>query len=251
MKLIQFTKYRIDSLLKAIGMYYGIMIFVNLIFPFVITIISDNGTVSSGNSFLFATPIFALVFGIASVKEELLLGVAHGISRKTHILSFIFTIVALSVLGAIGDIICGLIESFFINIIFNSESVPFLFDALYSERTVFTSLIGSVFIHLLWKFGMLLFIGTFGYLIGSIYYRLSVFGRVVFSIVFWGGSMYLLILDATKFGWIIINHLNNIVSGGSTNNPLVFTVFTIILSLIFIAISWPVIRRSPIRTVKK
>lgn len=162
MRLKQAFKYQLCSSLKAVGIYYGIMITIRLAMV-MIFIISGNEK-STMSAIETNSMVFMGFLGVYSIIEDFKFFLQNGYSRKSLIklytCQFLIIGAIISVIEIILAIACASVMNY-----------SSLFTQLYGSQ--------SLMIQFLWLWGIYGIIGAVALLITIIYYRLSKYARII------------------------------------------------------------------------
>lgn len=162
MRLKQAFKYQLFSSLKAVGIYYGIMITIRLAMV-MIFIISGNEK-STMSAIETNSMVFMGFLGVYSIIEDFKFFLQNGYSRKSLIklytCQFLIIGAIISVIEIILAIACASVMNY-----------SSLFTQLYGSQ--------SLMMQFLWLWGIYGIIGAVALLITIIYYRLSKYARII------------------------------------------------------------------------
>lgn len=162
MRLKQAFKYQLCSSLKAVGIYYGIMITIRLAMV-IIFIISGNEK-STMSAIETNSMVFMGFLGVYSIIEDFKFFLQNGYSRKSLIklytCQFLIIGAIISVIEIILAIACASVMNY-----------SSLFTQLYGSQ--------SLMMQFLWLWGIYGIIGAVALLITIIYYRLSKYARII------------------------------------------------------------------------
>lgn len=162
MRLKQAFKYQLCSSLKAVGIYYSIMIAIRLAMV-VIFILSDNQkTNMSGME--SNSMIFMGFLGVYSILEDFKFFLQNGYSRKSLIKLYTCQFLAVGAIISVVEIILAVLSA-------NVMNYSSLFAQIYGSQ--------SLVMQFLWLWGMYCIIGAVALLFTVINFRLSKFSRII------------------------------------------------------------------------
>ncbi len=182
-------RYQLRDQAPAIGVFYGVlvgMIILNLIFlPFAGP--NANLTITSGG-ITAPTAFFAFILSLCAFKDSFLMGMQHGVSRRSHFAARIGAMGAVCAILAVADevytLLIALLSVFFPKSFFAHSLYEMCYcsDMIQSGRdftyTVNTTGI-TVLLSIVFSFFLLLAVCAFGYLITVLNYRLNKTGKII------------------------------------------------------------------------
>lgn len=161
-------RYSLSDSMKALAIYYTVIIAINGIMILLLRLLGSDG---SFNGLNMSTFVFNFVLGLSTFRQTLLMLMQHGRSRHTVYKSTAITAITLAIIMATVDIILtellNITDGF---IYFNING------------TDVTGIIGrsGVFMYLNLALTYLL-CGLTGFLISAIYYRMNTFQKIIVS----------------------------------------------------------------------
>lgn len=162
MRLKQAFKYQICSSLKAVGIYYSIMIAIRLAMV-VIFVLSGNQKTNM-SAMESNSMIFMGFLGVYSILEDFKFFLQNGYSRKSLIKLYTCQFLAIGAIISVVEIILAVLCA-------NVMNYSSLFVQIYGSQ--------SQVIQFLWLWGMYCIIGAVSLLFTVINYRLSKFSRII------------------------------------------------------------------------
>ena len=249
MNLKTSLKYKLKDNLRSIIVYYFVILCVICLIA-VSVIVPDSNAKSNIIGMEMATVIFLFVVGLNSFKENFLMLLQNGSSRKTIFTSGVLSMFIISTGMAIIDfIILAVIKLAAGNI--KSLKVMGLFEMNYSRHV---ENIGSFQAHtesLIFQILMYLAFVLVGYFITIAYYRMNKAAKTAVSIGVPVGLFFILpLIDETLMKGRVsdwINDLFNYAFGLHSQNPCHAMVTFLLLSVVFAALSWLLMRRAVVK----
>lgn len=186
MNILASYRYQMLDFKKSILCYYLIFIGVLIILPLAAYLTAPEHTYVSFNGLDFVSLIFLFVMGLCTFKENFLLLLQNGISRKTFFAGKILTFLSAALIISVFDkVIFGLLTLF-------SHVVPWIQAPMLAIRaswpnpdiTDFSSEItaGALAVDFISEFFSALFMLAVGGFITVLFYRLNKTGKVAVSI---------------------------------------------------------------------
>lgn len=165
MRLKQAFKYQLCSSLKAVGIYYSIMIAIRLAMV-VIFVISSNqkANISAMES---NSMIFMGFLGVYSILEDFKFFLQNGYSRKSLIKLYTCQFLVVGAIISVVEIILAVLSA-------NVMNYSSLFVQIYGSQSLLTQF--------LWLWGIYCIIGALALLFTVINFRLSKFSRIIIFI---------------------------------------------------------------------
>lgn len=234
MKLKPAIKYHLSDTIKPVAIFYGIVILLFIIFS--IQKILSPAINSSMSGIDLATTIFLFVAGLNSYKTPLRLFVQNGLSRKTLVVSFALTSLALTAFMTAADNLLSLAA----NLV---TPYTILFDQFFEG---WGSPVASFFTGFLWTFSRHLMAYMAGFFISALYYRMSRWLKIAVSV---GVPSLLTLLQllpietgaarlmGTVIRWII----------DTARNPYAGAGLSLAVATVLWGLSWALSRRVPVR----
>jgi hypothetical protein len=179
MKIKTALRYMLHDSSRAMIIYYGVIVAINLL-SLLISRLSSNSFIFSGTD--FSSLIFIFVLGIVMFSQNFLFLIQNGRSRKTLAVSSLSALAIISVVMALLD---QLIIQLF------DQGSSFLIDSDF-EVMVYGS-IGQMDLplNLLNSLITYLLIGITGLFLGAIYYRMTILPKILVSA---GVPVFLLVI---------------------------------------------------------
>lgn len=239
-------RYQRSDYLKTVRNFY--MIIVLIIVLFVIAVeLGDDSSIKSLGGIEMSTLIFLFVLGLNSFRENFLMMLQNGVSRKTMFMSTIVTILSTSVIMGVIDrvflIVGGLYSNMYENVI-----VTGMYDMLYEKRVASMNAISFNLEGILITIAMYVSAMSVGFFITTAYYRMNKVLKVVVSVgvpatVF----VFLPVLDGAVFGGrisrVVIKMLD-FIFGGRSGNPYNLLLSCAIFTVVCLSLTWVLVRRA-------
>lgn len=246
--------FRFRDYKKAIFVFYFVIVIVYALFiatasnfGLVLTDSSDSQTVTTTISGIeMASIIFLFVMGLNSFTEPFKMFLQNSVSRKTIFASFAVIALCLGV-GM------GLINSLISLLLSGVEKYSTLFFEIYGNRYLGSSgNIALYFAEFLWNSAIYISVLFLGFLIATLYYRMSKGLKYTVSIGLPAFFIVLLpILDATLTGGSIFKGISSFllyifgISNGF--NPYYAIIGFLVLSTVLCAISYLLVKKAVIK----
>lgn len=207
MKLKASIRYQLSETKKAVIFYYAILVLSLIIGVVILTIVRSAfpnifrvGEFNFG-TFNTVTPIFLFVLGLCSFKDNFLMFIQNGTSRRSLFLGRIATSTALAVGLTAADYLFSLIARGFTGIAgFPSVSIG-LTDAF--PKNISNSIAGPFLV-----FAVYFLVQFLGYLITSLLYRLNRGGQIAVGV------------SVPVFLFIIFPIIDELVFNGAVSNAI-------------------------------
>lgn len=241
MNFLPSWKYQMDSMKWPLIIFYIVIAALIILMGVSMTIVSNEGNQFNVGGIEMSSIIFIFVCGLNSFKGSFHMLNANGISRKTMFVSFVAVICAVAAGMALIDSAIGVTLKGFGN--YEPGFMQIYGIETYSAQ--------SVLIGLLWMFCTNLFAGMAGYLITTLYYRMSKPIKLLVSIgvpvtlfIVWPIVDWVLFRNAVSstfyrfVGWAF---------GFSSGNPFMGVISSILFAILLGALSFWVIRRVPVK----
>ena len=250
MKCYSIAKYNLSSVKKDMIIYYSIFISVLIVTSSLHKYYGDGNMVSSGVE--ISTVIFLFVIGLNFFKESFYFSQSNNISRKTYFKGTILSILSISAIASLLDIIINRVYNIF-------TKSPTMYDmsftkfrdlevlgkkSIWVQNNDIVTLLNSF----LFQFSICIMVFTLGLTIVLIYYRCNKIMKTVVSI---GAVMIVVVLNIladtfpklfSEIGVFIRNIL-----GWSTRNPYAaigtfIVVFIILVGFIYLLVKKAIIK---------
>lgn len=203
------------------------------------------------SSLEFASVIFLFVGGLNMFREAFRLSMQNGVSRKS-----IWTGTALTLLTVGGGmaLIDTVIRMALVNFVASRYNVKIqgLYDFLYAERSMNNSMFQNAFEGLLLNFCLYTAALAIGYFITVGYYRMNKIAKIIVSIGVPG--LYIFVLpfaDALLFKGALTKAIVKAIlfsfGGTNGNNPYFAMGYGILVSAVFLGLTYLMVRRAPIK----
>ncbi len=164
MKLKAAVKYYLHDFKRPIIIFYGVLMALFLLQLLMASLMHGGSNSSSGVE--FASNIFLFVVGLNAFKAQFRLFLQNGLSRKTLFTGFVTGLFLLSAAMVVIDLAFGWFRGLFVNY---TGMYMERFGSLYADKNSFQALAEGI----LWSFLAYVTAGMTGYLITSLYYRMS------------------------------------------------------------------------------
>lgn len=162
MRLKQAFKYQLCSCLKAVGIFYGIMIVIR--FAMVMIFIISGNEKSTMSAMESNSMVFMGFLGVYSIIEDFKFFLQNGYSRKSLIKLYTCQFLVIGAILSVIEIILSIASASVMN--YSS-----LFTQVYGTQ--------SLIMQFLWLWGIYCIIGAISLLMTIIYYRLSKYARII------------------------------------------------------------------------
>jgi len=235
MRFLPAWKYQLDGVKWPVVIYYGVIAALVVLGSIAMAFVQNDGVMI--RSIEMSSMIFLFVMGLNSFKSVFFMMSANGISRKTMFVSFVAMVGTVSAGMALIDTIFSVCAS---------GGSATMFELIYNIKGTATA---SGFV---WRLCTYLVIAMAGYLITTLYYRMSKAVKLLVSIgvpvlvlFVWPAVDYSLLNGVTTDA---VGRLISWASGLSTGNPYIAVMSDIVLTVLFGALSWVAMRRAPVKT---
>ncbi|WP_409069633.1 hypothetical protein ACFLKB_09520 [Clostridium sp. FAM 1755] len=234
--------YQLETSIKSILVYYGILIGI-LLLVLIQNFIYPNSNIQS-NGIEMPTAIFIFIMALNSFKTSFYFSQGNNVSRNSFILGTIKSGVIISAVLALIDIIINRIYNLFIicptnfDMIYRNPS----YDVNGSWQVILNHSVVNSLETYLWNLAVYIFLFMLGLLITIVYFRLNKFGQVVVSII-----PVLLIVIVSNFYIYIPTKVWNFIGnafGANTKNPYMAMLTFIILSILAISIQYLLVKKA-------
>ena len=160
--------YSMSDSMKALAIYYTVIIAINGIMIILLRLFSSDGSFSGLN---LSTFIFNFILGLSTFRQTLLMLMQHGRSRHTVYLATAITATTLAVIMSSVDMI--------LTVLLNMTDK---FFSLTVDGTAVTGLISGsgIFMYFNTMITYLL-CGLAGFIISAVYYRMNTFQKIIVS----------------------------------------------------------------------
>ena len=193
------------------------------------------------NGLELTSMIFLFVAGLNSFKEDFLFFSANGISRKTQFYGFVASTIPVVLIMSVIDTVYGTI----LKVLLDYNSVFTMAYIQYDANAIIMKLATVVWLALLY-----LTILMIGYFITVLYFRMSKGWKIGVSIAVPMLFLYILpAMDEMLFSWRITNAMTKAFDTlmGNGQNPYIAMFTFLVVTLIFAALSYSLIRKSEVR----
>lgn len=181
MKSLKIAKINIEGIMKSAVIYYSIFICIVM----VLIAISNGEVITSGLE--FTTIIFLFVCGLNSFKSNFYFAKSNGVSRKTFIKGLLISILPITLIMSVIDIIINRMSNIFI---YN----PTLYDMsygrlsgnigdMYKDVWVQSNSFSIILNTILFQFSFCVLAYVVGIVINMIYYRANKYVKVLVSVI--------------------------------------------------------------------
>lgn len=160
--------YSLSDSMKALAIYYTVIIAINGIMIILLRLFGSDGSFSGLN---MSTFIFNFVLGLSTFRQTLLMLMQHGRSRHTVYLATAITATILAVIMSSIDMILTMLLNItdrFLSLTFDGKAVTGLVDGT------------GIFMYVNLMITYLL-CGLAGFIISAIYYRMNTFQKIIVS----------------------------------------------------------------------
>ena len=173
MKLKAAVRYYLNDFKKSVFLFYGILMAIFLLQLVISALVHEDPGSSSGME--FATTIFLFVAGLNAFKAQFRLFLQNGLSRKTLFTGFVAGLLILAASMTVIDLAFGWFRG-----LFTPYQTQYMdrFGSLYANKYSLAALADG----LLWSFLSYATAGMTGFLITSLYYRMSKAWKLIVSI---------------------------------------------------------------------
>ena len=196
---IKIAKYKLESSLKGIGIYYGIFSLVLILF--VITSPKSIGTEYITSGLEFSTVIFIFIMTINDFKSTFYFSQGNNVSRKSYLKGVLLYIIAITSILPIIDISLNRIYNLF-------TKCPMLYDMLYglkniAGKAVIDNGVFALVSNYLFLLSLYIFVYLIGLLMSSISFKLKGNTKIFFSVLL----IFFIILSGTMILYIHFENL--------------------------------------------
>ena len=246
MRINPVLKYNLYEFKKAVMKFYLIFFLIILVMvPLSIFIkrtqIDLNIVIVRLNGLELASMIFLFVAGLNSFKEDFLFFSANGISRKTQFYGFVASTIPVVLIMSVIDTVYGTI----LGVLLDYNSVFTMAYSQYDANVVIMKLATVVWLALLYLMVLMI-----GYFITVLYFRMSKGWKIGVSIAVPMLFLYILpIMDEMLFSSRITNAMTKAFDTfmGNGHNPYIAMLTFLVVTLIFAALSYSLIRKAEVR----
>lgn len=242
-------KYKLKDNLRSIIIYYFVILCV-ICLMVVSVAIPDSDVHSNLNGMEMATVIFLFVIGLNSFKENFLMLLQNGSSRKTIFTSGVLSMLIISAGMAVIDFIILMLSKLATGNM-KALKVMGIFEINYGRHV---DNIGGFQAHtesLIFQILMYLAFVLIGYFITIAYYRMNKAAKTAVSIGVPVGIFVILpLIDGTLLKGRIsdwTNDLFNYAFGLQSQSPYHAMVTFLLISVVFAALSWLLMRRAVVK----
>lgn len=250
MKCYSVAKYNISTIKKSMTIFYSIFIIVMTVILFLAkTYINEKGQTSGTE---ISTIIFIFVTGIVIFKESFYFSQSNNISRKTYFKGLILTIVPISAIASVIDIIINRIYNIF-------STSPTIYDMAFTSFTdlgmnsiekilIQNNDILTLFNTFLFQFTIYTMIFTVGLTIALIYYKCNKLMKIVVSIL---PIIFIMLIDSlTTIFPGVFNKIELVMGnmlGVTTGNPYAPMATFMAIAIILSAVIYLLIKKAVIK----
>lgn len=234
MRLIHAFKYQITSVLKAMAIFYGIMILIRLFGVILIMMMLDINELGIIAGMESNTCVFMIFLGVFSIIDDFKFFIQNGYSRKSLIKLYILQFIATAMILAALDLVAAR-----------------LFELIYPYQSLYTQIYGNqnILLEYIWMVTFYLCAGTAAFFFTVLFQRLNKFQRIIIMLLIPVAVIVLVpILDISVFHGEITKGLSNLFmmvlglyQGVHVFYPLISF---IVIFVIFAGLSYITIRRS-------
>lgn len=253
-------KYQLNDFKKSIMVFYLVIacVFVLIFFSIGTMLFTINFEVSESersvfriSSLEFASIIFLFVGGLNTFREAFRLSMQNGVSRKSIWTGTVWTFFTV---GGGMALIDTVIRMGLVNLVASRYNVKIqgLYDFLYSERSMHNGMLQNAFEGFLLNFCLYTAALAIGYFITVAYYRMNKIAKILVSIGVPG--LYIFVLpfaDALLFKGALTNAFVKAIlfsfGGANGGNPYVAMGSGLLISVVFLGLTYLMVRRAPIK----
>lgn len=240
MKVKQGISYHLHVFLRSSVVFYGIESFVYIMLG-ILSAIFLSGDMSS-NGMESATFIFVFIMGLNAFKSQFRMFLQNGLSRKTLLMSFAISALALAIGTTMINQLLSWVFSFFM------DCQPTFNDLYRYESGNAVTLTG-----LTWTASMSLVLTCIGFFITTLYYRMNLFGKLAVSIGV--PALLFVILPIVESLYPTLNFFSMIINafvwimgfGNGTLNPIRAIACFIVGSGLVLSFSYLLMRRATVK----
>lgn len=244
MKLKKAIKYNLVVTSKSMIIFYSVVAAVYIFLAIIFTALDG---IQGNSSMEFAAMIFLFTVGVVFFSEYFKMFLQNGVSRKTMFLSVTASLLIGAAIMSLLDTLTGLFLS-------RAGIVTPLTRMLYTERIADLSVVQST-IEIFFLNLMIYFLMTvLGYFTGILFAKLSRLMRVVLPVGLMVVFVVTAVADLNLAGGGILNAVGNFFvfisgfkNGGNMNY---LTVSCLCFSVVFLALSWLMVRRATVNETK-
>lgn len=244
MKLaIRYYLYNVrNSLLIAFGVVTGILLSSGLFLHFN----QKENTDYSISGFEITCIIFTLVTGLVAFREYFRFFQQNGISRKSQFVGWTTALTALCAGEAAICLLAGRVFSLFVHY----ES---MFSQLYADEFFYPNPVFFAAQEFFWIFGICLMMGSAGFAITLLYYRLSKIGKLLVSVLV-PGTLFILLPMADKpllhggYTWLL-KQIMILATGHTETGVFLWIPITtaLVCSVLCLLAAWGMMRRAEVK----
>ena len=184
-------RYRFLNLLGNAGIFYGVMVLVTAVVTIGATISFNGQTVNASlAAYGFAACITVFVFGIVTVREDLRLGIQHGISRRTTFVSgLLATLSVCFILAVAGELLLAVSQALAAD--YENLQLSDLYQALYADWQLPQLSFGQHLEAVFFNLAMMLCADMAGMFISLVFFRLNKVWTVIVAV---GAPVFLFVV---------------------------------------------------------
>ncbi len=246
MRINPVLKYNLNDFKKAVMKFYFIFFLIVLVMV-PLSIITNNNETDMGiitvrmSGLELTSMIFLFVAGLNSFKADFLFYSANGISRKTQFYGFVASTIPVVLIMSVIDTVYGTI----LGVLLDYNSVFTMAYSQYHANAIIMKLATVV-----WSALLYLTVLMIGYFITVLYYRMPKGWKIGVSIAVPMLFLYILpIMDEMLFSSRITDAMTKVFSTlmGNGHNPYIAMFTLLVVTLIFAALSYSLIRKAEVR----
>lgn len=245
---------RFQSSLRGAGIFYLIMIIINAgiagSYAWAYSRVGTSSGIVSFNGQGFAAGIMLFISGIICIREDLRMGIQHGVSRQTAFVSTVLSTVLIAfILSVAGEILMAVTKASMLN--YPSFNIDNMYHIIFPDALTNTPPIIRHIESIIITFSALLLAYMTGIFVSLVYFRLNKVWTVIVSI---GVPVFFTIILPILLGLYTPMWLSRLVQGliewalsGPWNLILSYTAAAVIAAVL----NWLLLRRAPIMAAKK
>lgn len=248
MNFLPAWKYQMDGMKWPLIIFYIVIAALLVLMGVSMSLAVRQGTQFTVGGLEMASVVFIFVCGLNSFRSSFHMLSANGVSRKTMFVSFIAVLGAVAAGMAVIDSTVSMVMRGIRNF---GPGVGNYHPAFMQMYGLTPNNAADVATGLLWMFCCYLAAGMTGFLITTLFYRMSKPVKLLVSI---GVPVLLLfvwpIVDLSLFQGAVSNAIISAIgwaSGLSTGNPYMGVVSSVLVTLIFGGLSFAALRRAPVK----
>lgn len=243
MKLKQFTKYTTLQTLKNLAWFYAIYLAIFLVLGGLTFSFGGESGATVGGS--ISSGIFLFVMGIVLFGQNLRIGLANGVSRKTLSLGSVISVVLLSLVSAVVNL--GFAEIWSLITGGAASAAQYTYAEYFANSGVVLGIVAMLLIDLCTN----LICFAAGYFVGGGYYRMNKLAKVLVSVLvpvalIIGLPILVVYLPAgilQPLGRMVASVLSFIFS-----SPYNYSLVLLIGAALCGLFAWLLVRRAPLKT---